>query len=89
MQGKAPGGAVEFACTFQGRKGAVAGPLGSHLLLAVANVVAMGCQDKIILLEEPTKPGPSAPSLSKQGVSQDAGLQYQERKHLRSLHLGF
>ena len=59
MQRKAVGGAPHFTCTRQGQRGAVVGPVGQHLLLAVMNLVAMNLQDEVVLLEEPrsTKAG--------------------------------
>ena len=59
MQRKAVGGAPHFTCTRQGQRGAVVGPVGQHLLLAVVNLVAMNLQDEVVLLEEPrsTKAG--------------------------------
>lgn len=59
MQGRAVGGAPQFTCTRLGQRGAVVGPLGQDLLLAVVNLVAMNLQDEVVLLEEPrsTKAG--------------------------------
>ena len=54
MLGKASGSVPQFTCTFTGARGTVAGPLGSHLLLATVNLVAWGYEDKVVLLDAAT-----------------------------------
>ena len=60
MYAPRPGGAkckavsgriTQFTCTLQGSNGGVVGPLGAHLLLAVANLIAKGLQVEVVLLE--------------------------------------
>ena len=87
MQGKSVGAIVQFTCTLQGKKGAAAGPLGAHLLLACVNLVALGYHDKVVLLEE----GPPPNSLSRQ-----AGQVHDQEKevsigikHLRQVYIDF
>ena len=51
MQGNTPDEITLFSCTLQGSGGGVVGPLGSHLLQAVVNLIAKGLQDEVVLLE--------------------------------------
>lgn len=47
MMGKTTAGVQQFTAALTTSRGGVAGPLGSHLLLAVVNLVAMSLQDSV------------------------------------------
>lgn len=64
--GKATHSLVHFTCSLEGTRGGTAGPLGTHLLLAVVNLVAYNLHDKAIKptsqATQPTQVTPAVPA---------------------------